>query len=189
VLRTFPCPAEYCEPTDWSADGRLLVNARDRRGWNVWAVAPDEGGPVQPLLGEAFNGRDARFSPDGQWIVYVSAESGRSEVSVRALSGSARRIVLSSNGGDQPVWSRDGAEVLFVEPNGHLQSVRATWTRDGTPTFGIPISLKVAPIGFGHWGTQYDLSADGKRSYVLRRNQDPAPREIHVIVGWRALLN
>jgi hypothetical protein len=189
VLRTFPCPAEYCEPTDWSADGRLLVNARDRKGWNVWIVAPDEGGPVQPLLGEAFNGRDARFSPDGQWIAYVSAESGRSEVSARALSGSARRIVLSSNGGDQPVWSRDGAEVLFVEPNGHLQSVQVTWTRDGTPTFGIPVSLKVAPIGFGHWGTQYDLSADGKRIYALRRNQDPAPREIHVIVGWRAFLN
>jgi hypothetical protein len=108
------------------------------------------------------------------------------------LAGSLQliaRIVLSSNGGDQPVWRRDGAEVLFVEPDGHLQSVNVQWTREGTPTFGLPTQLKVPPVGFGHWSTQYDVSADGVRIYGLRRNEDPAPREIHVVIGWRALLD
>jgi Tol biopolymer transport system component len=190
VLQTLPCPAEYCEPTDWSRDGRqLLVNTRDANGWNIWTVPLDEGGRAQSLLSETFGERDARFSPNGQWIVYTSGESGRSEVSVRSLSIPSNRIVLSSNGGDQPVWRRDGAEILFVEPDGQLQSVRVQWTREGTPTFGLPAQLKVPPVGFGHWGTQYDVSADGVQLYGLRGNDDPAPDEIHVVVGWRALLD
>ena len=33
VIRTFPCPGGYCEPTDWTHDGlRLIVNVRDARG-------------------------------------------------------------------------------------------------------------------------------------------------------------
>jgi serine/threonine protein kinase/Tol biopolymer transport system component len=190
VRRTFPCPADYCEPTDWSADGRaLLVNGRNAKGWDVWTVSPDGVGPNQQLLGEAFSERDARFSPNGQWIVYASGESGRSEVSVRSLSSPSTRIVLSAKGGDQPVWRRDGGEVLFVQPDGHLQSVRVQWSRTGIPTFSLATQLAVRPIGFGHWGTQYDISADGARIYGLRGNEDPAPNDIHVVIGWRALLD
>ena len=43
--------------------------------------------------------------------------------------------------------------------------------------------------GRGHWGTPYDVSADGSRIYFLRRNDDPLPREIHVVIGWRELLD
>ena len=187
--QTFPCPAVYCEPTDWSLDGRqLLINVRDGKESSVWTFLP-ESGAAQPLLSEAFAGRDARFSPNGQWIAYTSEESGRTEVSVRALSGPSTRVVLSSNGGDQPVWRRDGAELFYVEPTGYLQSVPVRWTPEGTPSFGLPVRVNVPPIGFGHWGTQYDVSADGTRIYALRRNTEPAPREIHVVIGWRTLLD
>jgi hypothetical protein len=37
-------------------------------------------------------------------------------------------------------------------------------------------------------GTPYDVSRDGSRVYLLRRNDDPPPGEIHVVLGWRALL-
>lgn len=191
VVRSFPCPSAYCEPSDWSSDGRvLLVNVRDSRGWDVWTVSAEEGGTAQPLLAEAFSERDARFSPDGRWVAYVSEESGRSEVSVRAISGPPKRIVVSGNGGAQPVWRRDGAELFFVDPEGHLRSVSVHWSRDRSPNFGLPTQLNnVPPVGFGHWGTQYDVSVDGSQIYLLRRNEDQPPREIHVVIGWRALLD
>jgi hypothetical protein len=44
-------------------------------------------------------------------------------------------------------------------------------------------------VGFGHWGTQYDVSRDGRQFFVLRPNDDPAPRELHVVMGWSALLH
>jgi hypothetical protein len=87
------------------------------------------------------------------------------------------------------VWRRDGAELFFVDPDGRLHAVPVRWAADGTPVFGTAQTLKVAPIGFGHWGTRYDVSRDGDRIYALRRNQDPGPREIRVVTNWQRLLD
>jgi eukaryotic-like serine/threonine-protein kinase len=185
VVTVLPCPRTPCQPTDWAPDGRLIVNDG---GGDVWAVSSDPNGSAQPLLAEPFTERDARLSPDGRWIVYVSEESGRPEVSVRRLSGPPRRIVISGGGGDQPVWRRDGAELFFVEPQGRLRSVAVSPEKDANLTFGLPVELKVPPIGSGLWGTQYDVSPDGRRVYFLDHTRERAPREIAVVLGWRALL-
>ncbi|HSC27944.1 MAG TPA: protein kinase, partial [Vicinamibacterales bacterium] len=187
VLRTFPCPGEYCEPTDWSSDG-LIVNVSDARTEDVWLVPAAGTGGGRPILAEAFPERDARIAPNGRWIAYVSEESGRPEVSARSLAGPPARIVVSAQGGAQPVWRRDGSELFFVDPQGRLNGVPVKWTGAGSPAFGPVSSLPVPRVGFGHWGTQYDVSPDGSRVYLLRRNDDPPPREIHVVLGWRALL-
>jgi len=189
IERSFPCPSSaYCEPTDWSAAGRtLVVNVSAENGTDVWAVSPDSGA-ARPLLNSTFDERDARISPDGRWIAYVSRESGRPEVSVRSLEGAPRRTVVSAAGGNQPVWRRDSGELFFVDPKGQLNSAPVVWRRDG-PTFGVPSALKVPPVGFGHWGTQYDVSADGSRFYLMRAVDDPPPRDILVVLGWRRLLD
>lgn len=96
-------------------------------------------------------------------------------------------MVISGEGGAQPVWRRDGQVIFYVDPQGHLTSVPVRWDAEGTPEFGLPERPDVPRIGFGHWGTQYDVSPDGTRLYMLRRNEDPAPHEIQVIIGWRAL--
>jgi Tol biopolymer transport system component len=191
VVTVRPCPRTYCLPTDWSPDGRsLIVNLGDTLDgkWEVWALSPDPKGPAQPLLAEPFSERDARLSPDGHWIVYVSEESGRPEVSVRRLSGSPRRIVISGGGGDQPVWRRDGRELFFVDPQGHLRSVAVSPGEGTNLTFGVPAELKVPRIDSGSHGTQYDVSPDGRRVYFLDETREPAPREIAVVLGWRELL-
>jgi dipeptidyl aminopeptidase/acylaminoacyl peptidase len=191
VTRTLPCPtADYCEPSDWSADGhRLLVAVMADDAADVWVVEMgDQGNAAMPLLDGAYAEFDARLSPDGRWIAYVSEESGRDEISVRSIDGPPRRLVVSPYGGGQPVWRRDGGELFYVDPGGQLRSVPVRWEH-GEPVFGLPEVLQVPPVGFGHWGTQYDVSPDGSRIYMLRRNDDPPPREIHVIIGWRALLD
>jgi Tol biopolymer transport system component len=185
VVRSFPCPGE-CYPTDWTSDGQeLIINVLGAQGGDVWTITTSDGSAARPLLNAPFTERDARVSPDRQWIAYVSEESGRPEVSVRRLSGGPHRVVISAGGGDQPVWSRDGLELFFVNPEGRLQSVRVPRNGD---TFGLPVAMRVPPIGFGHWGTQYDVSPDGRRIYFLGPNAQAAAREFHVIMGWRSLL-
>jgi serine/threonine protein kinase/Tol biopolymer transport system component len=187
VVREFACPGEYCEPTDWTPQG-LLVNVLAGSRSDVWLVPTEPKGTARPLLAEPFNVRDARMSANDRWVVYVSSESGRADVSVRSISGPPKRIRISSEGGDHPVWRRDNAELFFVDPQGQLQGVAVQWSREGLPTFGLPARINIPPIARGHWGTPYDVSADGNRIYFLRRNDDPLPREIHVVIAWRELL-
>jgi serine/threonine protein kinase len=192
ILQTFPCagdPGTYCEPTDWSPDGRhLIVNVFGARGRDVWTVAVDGDGSTRPLLAEPYSERDARVSPDGRWISYVSDESGRPEVSVRNVSGSPTRTIVSGDGGEQPVWRSDGAEIFFVDPRGRLRSVPVRGTRDGLLEFGLPVELTVPALGVAHWGHNYDVSPDGRRIYFMRPTDEQASQEITVVIGWRSLL-
>ena len=126
VAQELPCPGAYCEPTDWSPDGRhLIVNTRlaatGARPGDVWSVSLETGGSAKAILSGPFPEYDARISPNGQWLAYVSEEAGRPEVSVRSMSGPPRRLVVSSDGGSQPVWRRDGQELLYVDREGRLR--------------------------------------------------------------------
>ena len=73
-------------------------------------------------------------------------------------------------------------------PTGDITSVLRIWSDENARPFGLPVELNVPSIGFGHWGTQYDVSPDGRRIYFLSQNKQEAPREFNVIMGWRSLL-
>jgi Tol biopolymer transport system component len=179
-----PCPHTVCEPTDWSPDGRLLaVNASG----DVWTVSAD-GTVSMPLLAEGFVERDARFSPDGRWIAYVSEESGRPEVSVRGLAGAPNRLVVSSGGGDQPVWRRDGRELFYVGADGRLRSVSLRLAGVSPPVVGVAKPLNVPTLAERHWGTVYDVSSDGTRVFLPQPDRRPASREIGVVLNWTDLV-
>ena len=180
------CPMSFCEPTDWSADGReLIVNAYERDGTDVWAVAVAPGGSSQPLLHTRFNERDARVSPDQRWLAYVSDEAGRPEVSIRRLGGSPRRFSVSPGGGDQVVWQRDGRALYYVNPKGRLQRV-SVHDQNGQFVLGQPLEMPLT-IGTGHSNTQYDVAPDG-RIYYLDPTSPPLPTEVRIVLGWQAML-
>jgi serine/threonine protein kinase/Tol biopolymer transport system component len=189
VVATVGCPEQQCDPTDWSRDGRwLLATVYKNRDRDVWMLPADGQGTARPLFAQSFAERDARFSPNGRLVAYVSEETGRPEVSVHRIDGPPRRDVISVSGGDQPVWSRDGRELFFVDPQGLLRSASISMAADGRPIIGTPVRLDMPPIGSGHWGTQYDVSPDGRRIYFFDRRLAPAPSEFGVVVGWRALV-
>jgi len=190
AMPTLPCPGLRCDPTDWSADGRwLLVTVNGERDLDVWLLPASGQGDARPLLDRPFRERDARCSPDGRLLAYVSEETGRPEISVQMVDGAPRREVISVEGGEQPVWSRAGRNLFFVDPQGLLRSAAVSFSPGGRPVFGASTLLEVPRIGSGHWGTQYDVSPDGRRIHFLDRRLAPPPTEFGVVVGWRALLN
>jgi Tol biopolymer transport system component len=191
VTSTMRCPRFRCEPTDWSGDGRwLLVNVLDARGpvSDVWRLWTETNGPQEPVLAESFVERDARFSPDGHLVAYVSLEIGRPEISVRTVDGTPRREVVSVSGGTQPVWSRDGTALFFVDPDGYLRKAPVARTTSRVLVVGRATRVEVPRIGSGHYGTQYDLSPDARRVYFLDGALTERPREIGFVIGWRALV-
>ena len=64
-------------PGSWSPDGTTLafyeVTDGDS-GRDIWTLRPD--GEASAVIATAFNERAPRLSPDGQWLVYVSDQSG-----------------------------------------------------------------------------------------------------------------
>jgi hypothetical protein len=63
---------------------------------------------------------------------------------------------------------------VFVDLDGRLRSIAVRPSSARDVTLGMPTPLKVPPIGTGHWGSQYDVSADGRRiPFLDRRQEDP----------------
>ncbi len=93
---------------------------------SIWMLSPD--GRTTPLAVTAFNEGMASISPDGQFVAYVSDESGRQEVYAIPASGHGARVSISLEGGTGPVWSRDGQE-LFYRSGDDLVSVEVHTAR------------------------------------------------------------
>src|SRR5262249_22773835 len=64
-----------------------------------------------------FNEYASALSPDGRWLAYQSSESGRPEVYVRDLSPAGGRSKISTEGGEEPRWSRDGHTLYYRRGN------------------------------------------------------------------------
>jgi eukaryotic-like serine/threonine-protein kinase len=77
------------------------------------------------------------FSPDGNWISYLSKESEqRDEVYVQAfpLAPTSEKKQISYGGGLEPHWRKDGAELFYLTADGKLKAVQI---RKSATTFEV----------------------------------------------------
>ena len=53
---------------------------------------------------------------------------------------------------------------------------------------GPATTINIPLISPGHWGTNYDVSPDGHRIHFLDLSVEPGPRDVNLVLGWRAML-
>ncbi|MDA2930745.1 protein kinase [Acidobacteria bacterium AH-259-O06] len=170
--------------TDWSADGRfLLYNAPNpqTRG-DVWMLPLSEEGKPTPFLQQSFDQREAQFSPDGRWVTYYSNESGTRQVYVQPFPATGGKWQISTQGGVEPRWRRDGKELFYIAGS-NLMAVEVN-TRGSSLEAGIPKVLFEA--SFAGLGTRnsYVVSADGRRFLIITPVEQAASSPITVVLNW-----
>ncbi len=140
-------------PYLFSPDGTRLVFREDnpKTGPDLKMLTMSGERRTNPLVHAEANEVNAEISPDGHWIVYQSNESGRDEVYVRSFPEVEKgRWQISTGGGAQPTWARNGKELFYIGSDGRLMAagVRA----DQTFAFTAPRGVPERRVLFGsHW--------------------------------------
>lgn len=175
-------------PEDISRDGRLLAffygTQSERPG--IWVVPLDEDEEPLQVVKSSFRVDEAKFSPNGKWMAYVSDEAGQFEVYVQPLEGSGAKFRISGGGGGQPIWRADGEELFYLAADGNLMTVSLDWSSDGGLRPGIPEPLFQTGLDFDAVRDQYAPTQDGQRFLILSRAGER--RALTVVVNWRTLV-
>ena len=180
--KVYEIPSHGVGITDWSRDGTMVVGiATDRNQGGVF-VMPTRGGTARTIVQGSFVPGDARFSPDGRYIVYSAAESETREIYIVPTEG-AGKWQVSSGGGRDCRWSRDGKEIFYVALGGRLMVVDVSTTP--TVTLGEPHVL-YSSVAWDpdRFGGNYDVSPDGKTVYLRRREGAADLPATSVVVNW-----
>jgi Tol biopolymer transport system component/predicted Ser/Thr protein kinase len=177
---------------DVSPDGRWLLYREFNSGsrGDLKAVPLEGDRQTRTFVAAAGDEGNADFSPDSRWVAYASDESGRKEVYAASFPDPTRRFRVSSDGGSQPRWSRDGKELFYVR-SGQLMAAAVGRQGDdltfgeSRPLFPFPLYALVDP-GFD-LVTRYDVAPDG-RFFALLRSGEEKPTPFVLVFNWRETL-
>jgi serine/threonine-protein kinase len=196
-------------PTTISPDGRLVLAFSgvaganpDRMESEFTIVHVDSSGAKHPapsqmqsILRDSAFKAGAEISPDGNWMVYQSLESGESQVYVRPFPNvDDSRQQISTSGGSRPAWARNGRELFYIDHEGLLTSVamqvNGVHLRPGTPVRLFNTSYYLGATARGYPLRGYDVSADGQRFLVLKdvikpdQHRDDSVGRIEIVLNW-----
>jgi len=140
---------------------------------DIVTVPLSGGGKPKPLAATPYDEGYPALSPDGRWLAYVSNEANRSDVYLRALDGTAGKLLVSQGGGSEPVWSRDGRELFYRslgpgEPQlmvARIETVPTPRVISRTPLFAVTDFEPAVPHA------NYDVMPDGKGFVMVRQGR------------------
>jgi serine/threonine-protein kinase len=166
----------------WSPDGKII--AYERLGssgqYEIWMLPLGGDRKPYPYLVSQFHVSQPAFSKDGNWLAYTSNESGRSEVYVQRFPGPGEKIQVSTDGGNHPVWSRDGKQLVYENAG----TLWATEVLLSPFRVGKSRVLYQGDIWNDAAGPNYTLAPGGHRIVVVERIKDPEGGNVKVVVNW-----
>jgi Tol biopolymer transport system component len=161
-------------PSDWSSDGRFLAYTEYKPMPQATVRRLSGNSLLDEVWSYAVPGRNAGGAVlHGEWIAYVSDESGRDEVYVQSFPDAKVKMQISSAGGSNPSWRPDGKELFYINADGDLMALAVTENRQfGKPyrMFHLPAALSIMPP----YGMNYAVTKDGQHFCIrtIDRNVD-----------------
>ena len=176
--------------TDWSRDGRTIVYElhAGARPPEIWYL-PLEGDrkPVQFLHGP-FGFSQARLSPDGKWLAYSSEESGKAEIYVQPFPQGGGKWQISTAGGNDARWSRDGKELFYLAADQKLMAVPLRTTPAFEADVPKPLFQTLVVFPGAAVRTHYDVTSDAQRFLICTAAGREAVTGTQVVLNWQGEL-
>jgi serine/threonine-protein kinase len=154
-----------------------------RRDQDIYVVSLDgqsENLQARPFIQRNHNQRLSLWSPDGRWVAYSSDESGRWEVYVEPYRSPGPKIMVSTAGGFQPVWSQDGRELYYRYEDKVMMA-----TVETEPEFKVTRTEKLFDGRYlcrvDH--TDYDVAPNG-RFLMIQEPEQSSPLGINITLNW-----
>ena len=174
------------DPNSWSPDGKWLAftDSDPKSGADIWLLSLEGERKARPFLQTPASEAGGVFSLDGRWIAYDSNESGRREVYLQPFPGPGAKWQVSTEGGRQSVWARNGREI-FYRSGDKMMAVEVQTEpsfRLSKPKMLFEGRYEGADGWFGY--ANYDVTADGQRFLMIRSEEEPAPTRIRVVLNW-----
>jgi len=172
--------------TDWSRDGRYIIEYVVAKTNEIWVLPLFGDRKAFPYLQGDFNEQSGKLSPNGRWRAYDADESKRGEIYVQSFPTPAGKWQVSTNGGSNPIWRRDGKELFFIGADGKMMAVDVTES-GGRFSHGVPKALFDAGLPGASYSDVYDVAKDG-RFLLPRPVEQGGSTHLEVIVNWPATL-
>jgi Tol biopolymer transport system component/tRNA A-37 threonylcarbamoyl transferase component Bud32 len=198
--------APFSTPTDWSQDGHTLLYvegpqpSREFKGGmgrsiKILRLQADgtPAGPPEVYLKTASQSAlgHARFSPNGRWVAYTVEIADVQNVYISPFpvpKGREDRWAVSSGGGYQPLWRRDGKELLYFSSDSTLMAVDVD-TTSAVFHAGVPKPLFAARIAGGPPPApthRWDLAHDGQRFLITTALDITQSPPITIVTNWES---
>jgi serine/threonine-protein kinase len=172
-------------PSSISRDGRFLLFTR---------VAPDSSDDLfvmhldnrevesQAIVKTRFSEYSPHVSPDGRWVAYNSDESGRPEIYISPFPGPGGKTVISTDGGTEPHWSRDGRELFYRNGDSMMAVTLAPGSSlaAGSPRRLFEGRYQVSDTSSG----AYDVSSEGRFLMIQPTVAEQPATEFNIVLGW-----
>jgi Tol biopolymer transport system component len=170
-------------PTDWSPDGKYLLLTEIQVGNGV-SLLPSSGGvETKEFLPQKENTNDAHFSPDGHWVAYTSQESGRFEVFVTQFPGAQGKWQVSTQGGSQVRWRRDGKAIFYWAIDHTFMEAQVEAQGSHFQVTGVrPLFKAIMPL-FPNSASTYDVTSDGQR-FIVNTATSAGDQPLTVVTNW-----
>ena len=109
---------------------------------------------------------------------------------MQSFSGAAGKQQVSTEGGSQPRWRRNGKELFYRAPDNKLMMVSIAPASDGhTVVAGAPVTLfKIRIAGSDQPKQQYAVAADGERFLMNVVADETNFPPITIVQNWQSAL-
>src|SRR5262249_198940 len=155
-----------------------------------WFVLDTMQNKASPFIESRFDDAESKISPDGKWLAYTTNDSGTYQIVVQSFPDpTGGKWQITSQGGIEPKWRRDGRELYYLALDGKLMAVAISIKGEKTLEAGTPMPLFDTPLNIQRGQLprthRYDVAPDGRFLLAIPKATAANPPVI-AVMNWTA---